>query len=221
MSIALNHYIDHTILKPTTLLSDIEKLCGEAKQYEFAAVCVPPTFVKKAKELTKNSLVKTATVIGFPFGYSAIEAKVAETVLAMVDGADELDIVINLIALKNGDWEYLANEVNHLIPLIKSKGKVTKLIIESGILTDEEIVKCCTMYAPTGVDFMKTSTGYAEVGATVHAVELMRKNLPDTIQIKASGGIRNYAFAKELVDAGATRLGCSASVKIVQETPTV
>ncbi|PZP40800.1 MAG: deoxyribose-phosphate aldolase [Pseudopedobacter saltans] len=216
----INHYIDHTILKPTTLVSDIEKLCSEAVQYEFAAVCVPPTFIKKAKELTNGSNVKVATVIGFPFGYSAIEAKVAETVLALVDGADELDIVINLIALKNNDWEYLANEINHLAPLIQSKGKTVKIIIESGILTDEEIVKCCTLYTPANVDFMKTSTGYAEVGATIHAVELMRKNLPDNIQIKASGGIRHYDFAKQLIDAGATRLGCSASVAIVNEAPT-
>ncbi|MFT4203014.1 MAG: deoxyribose-phosphate aldolase [Chitinophagaceae bacterium] len=218
MATALNHYIDHTVLKPTTLVSDIEKLCAEAIQYEFAAVCVPPPFVRKAKELTRDSIVKVATVIGFPFGYSCIEAKIAETVLSLVDGADELDIVINLIALKNNDWEYLANEINHLAPIIKAKGKTIKVIIESGILTDDEIVKCCTLYAPANVDFMKTSTGYAEVGATVHAVELMRKNLPDNIQIKASGGIRNYAFAKELTDAGATRLGCSASVQIVKET---
>lgn len=219
MALALNHYIDHTILKPTTLVSDIEKLCKEAVQYEFAAVCVPPPFIKKAKELTQGSLVKVATVIGFPFGYSSIEAKIAETVLALVDGADELDIVINLIALKNNDWEYLANEINHLAPIIHSKGKAIKIIIESGILTDEEIVKCCTLYTPANVEFMKTSTGYAEIGATVHAVQLMRKNLPDNIQIKASGGIRHYDFAKELIDAGATRLGCSASVQIVNETP--
>ena len=219
MATAINHYIDHTILKPITLISDIEKLCKEAIQYEFAAVCVPPTFIKKAKELTKDSTVKVATVIGFPFGYSCIEAKIAETVLALVDGADELDIVINLIALKNNDWEYLANEINHLAPIIKAKGKAIKIIIESGILTDDEIIKCCTLYTPANVDFMKTSTGYAEVGATVHAVSLMRQNLPDNIQIKASGGIRNYSFAKELIDAGATRLGCSASVQIVQETP--
>jgi len=219
MALAINHYIDHTILKPTTLVSDIEKLCSEAIQYEFAAVCVPPTFIKKAKELTKNANVKVATVIGFPFGYSAIEAKVAETVLALVDGADELDIVINLIALKNNDWAYLANEINHLAPLIQSKGKAIKIIIESGILTDDEIIKCCELYTPANVEFMKTSTGYAEVGATVHAVELMRKHLPDNIQIKASGGIRHYDFAKQLIDAGATRLGCSASVQIVKETP--
>jgi len=208
-------YIDHTLLKPTTLVSDIEKLCSEAKQYGFAAVCVPPPFVKTAKTLLQGSEVKTATVIGFPFGYSAVEAKLAEVVLALVDGVDELDIVINLIALKNNDWQYLANEINHLMPVIREKGKVIKIIIESGVLTDEEIIKCCELYGAAGIDYLKTSTGYAEKGASVHAVQLFKKHLPAHIQIKASGGIRDYAFAKELVDAGATRLGCSAGVAIV------
>ncbi|MBO9596168.1 MAG: deoxyribose-phosphate aldolase [Niabella sp.] len=208
-------YIDHTILKPTTLVGDIEKLCSEAKQYGFAAVCVPPPFVTKAKALLDGSGVKTATVIGFPFGYSAIEAKLAEVLLALVDGVDELDIVINLIALKNNDWQYLANEINHLMPVIKEKGKVIKIIIESGVLTDDEIIKCCELYGAAGIDYLKTSTGYAEKGASVHAVQLFKKHLPPHVQIKASGGIRDYAFAKELVDAGATRLGCSAGVAIV------
>ena len=212
----VNQFIDHTILKPTTLISDIEKVCAEAIEYQFAAVCVPPNFVKKAKELTKESSVKVATVIGFPFGYSAIEAKLAESLLAIVDGADELDIVINISAIKNNDWEYLANEINHLMPVIKQNNKVVKIIIESGILTDDEIIKCCQLYGAAGIDYLKTSTGYAEKGASVHAVELFRKNLPSHIQIKASGGIRDYAFAKQLVDAGATRLGCSAGVAIVK-----
>ena len=212
----LNKYIDHTILKPTTLISDIEKLCSEAIDYQFAAVCVPPNFIKKAKELTKDSTVKVATVIGFPFGYSAVEAKLAETLLAIVDGADELDIVINISAIKNNDWQYLANEINHLMPIIKQNKRVVKIIIESGILTDEEIIKCCTLYGAAGIDYLKTSTGYAEKGASVHAVALFEKHLPAHVQIKASGGIRDYAFAKELIDAGATRLGCSASVAIVK-----
>jgi len=212
----VNQFIDHTILKPTTLISDIEKVCKEAIEYQFAAVCVPPNFVKKAKELTKESSVKVATVIGFPFGYSAIEAKLAESLLAIVDGVDELDIVINISAIKNNDWEYLANEINHLMPVIKQNNKVVKIIIESGILTDEEIIKCCQLYGAAGIDYLKTSTGYADKGATVHAVELFRKNLPSNVKIKASGGIRDYAFAKELVEAGATRLGCSAGVAIVQ-----
>jgi deoxyribose-phosphate aldolase len=210
-------YIDHTILKPTTTIAEIEKLCTEAKQYKFAAVCVPPLFVKKAKELIDGTDVKVATVIGFPFGYSATEAKLAETILAMVDGADELDMVINIAALKNNDWQYLAFELNTIMTVIRSKNKVIKIIIESGILTDDEIMKCCDLYGAAGVDFMKTSTGYAEKGASVHAVALMRRHLADAVKIKASGGIRTYAFAKELIDAGADRLGCSASVAIVEE----
>lgn len=213
----INKYIDHTILKPTTLIADIEKLCNEAMQYNFAAVCVPPTFVKKAKQLLEGSEVKIATVIGFPFGYSAIEAKIAEVILAMSDGADELDVVINLIALKNNDWVYLANELNHVMPLIKQKNKVIKIIIESGVLTDDEIIKCCGLYGAAGIDYLKTSTGYAEKGATVEAVQLIRLHLPQAVQIKASGGIRTYEFAKQLVEAGATRLGCSAGVAIVQQ----
>lgn len=215
----LAKYIDHTILKPTTTTADIEKLCSEAVQYGFAAVCVPPPFVKKAKELTQGSGVETATVIGFPFGYSAVEAKIAEVLLAMVDGVDELDIVINLVALKNNDWQYLANEINHVMPLIKQKGKVVKVIIESGVLTDDEIKKCCELYGAAGIDYLKTSTGYAEKGATIEAVKLMRRYLPRDVQIKASGGIRTYGFAKQLVEAGATRLGCSAGVAIVQGAP--
>ncbi len=215
----LSTYIDHTILKPTTLISDIEKLCAEAKQYSFAAVCVPPNFVKKAKELLVGSSVKIATVIGFPFGYSAVEAKIAEILLAIVDGVDELDVVINISAIKNNDWLYLANEINHIMPIIRSNGKVVKIIIESGILTDEEIIKCCEIYGLAGIDYLKTSTGYAEKGASVEAVSLFRLHLPAQVQIKASGGIRDYAFAKQLIDAGATRLGCSAGVAIVQGAP--
>ncbi len=210
-------YIDHTVLKPTTLVADVEKLCAEAIQYHFAAVCVPPLFVKKAVALLAGTPVKVATVIGFPFGYSAIEAKVAETVLAIVDGADELDLVINISALKNNDWQFLAGEINAILPIIRRAGKVIKIIIESGVLTDEEIIKCCDLYGAAGVDFMKTSTGYAEKGATVAAVQLLRKHLAEKIQIKASGGIKTYTFAKQLIDAGATRIGCSSSIQIVTE----
>jgi deoxyribose-phosphate aldolase len=215
--VEINKYIDHTLLKPTVLIDEIKKLCAEAKQYNFAAVCVPPPMIKFAKRALENSSVKVATVISFPFGYSAIEAKIAESILVIIDGVDELDIIINLIALKNNDWEYLANEINHLMPVIKQKNKIVKLIIESGMLTDEEIKRCCDLYGAAGVDFLKTSTGYAATGATVHAVELMRLYLPEHVQIKASGGIKTYAFAKELIDAGATRIGCSSSVQIVSQ----
>lgn len=210
-------YIDHTVLKPTTTVADVEKLCNEALEYQFAAVCVPPLFVKKSKELLKDSNVKVATVIGFPFGYSAIEAKAAEVVLAIIDGVDELDVVINISAIKNDDWQFLASELNAILPIIKSKDKLVKIIIESGILTDDEIIKCCDLYGIAGVDFMKTSTGYAEKGATIEAVQLMRKHLAPGIRIKASGGIKSYFFAKQLIDAGADRLGCSSSVQITKE----
>jgi len=211
----LNKYIDHTILKPTCLVADIEKLCAEAKQYDFAAVCVPPNFVKLAKEKLEGSTVQVATVIGFPFGYSATEAKIAEIILAMVDGADELDVVANIAAIKNGDWSAIADEINHIMPIIRSKNKVVKIIIESGVLTDDEIIKCCDIYGIAGIDYLKTSTGYAEKGASVEAVKLFRKHLPDQVQIKASGGIRDYATAKLMIDAGASRIGCSAGVAIV------
>ena len=213
----LNQYIDHTILKPTTTLAEIENLCAEAKQYGFAAVCVPPPFVKKSKELLLGSSVKVATVIGFPFGYSAVEAKLAEILLCIVDGVDELDVVINFMAIKNNDWTYVANEINHIVPVIKAKGKVVKIIVESGVLTEDELLKCCQLYGTAGIDYLKTSTGYAEKGATIEAVKLMRANLPEQVQIKASGGIRTYEFANALVAAGATRLGCSASVAIVTD----
>jgi deoxyribose-phosphate aldolase len=208
-------YIDHTVLKPTTLLADVTQLCNEALEHRFAAVCVPPHFVATARQLTINSDVKTATVIGFPFGYSSITAKVAEIKKAIQDGADELDMVINLSALKNNDMDYLAKEIVTCLQPVRLHRKIIKIIIESGILIDEEIIACCDLYAKHKVDFMKTSTGYAEKGASLHAVSLMRKHLPSTIAIKASGGIRTFAFAKELIEAGATRIGASASVTIL------
>ncbi len=212
-------YIDHTLLKPTAVIADIEKLCLEAVEYGFAAVCVPPPFVKRVKTILSPTNIRVATVTGFPFGYSASEAKIAEIVLSMVDGADELDMVINLIALRMNDWSFLSKEIGLATEVVHQKGKTIKIIVESGILTKDEIVQCCKLFGPLGIDFMKTSTGYAEKGATLEAVRLMRKHLPDGVQIKASGGIKTYAFAEQLVKAGATRLGCSASVQIVKEQP--
>jgi deoxyribose-phosphate aldolase len=209
--------IDHTILKPGTLVSQVETLCEEAIAHGFAAVCVPPMFVKQAKARCLNTGVQTATVIGFPFGYCAVEAKLAEILLAIVDGADELDVVINFTAIKNNDWPYLANEINHLLPVVHGQGKKIKVIIESGVLTDDEIIRCCELYGAAGVDFMKTSTGYAEKGATVEAVALMRRHLPDNVAIKASGGIRSADFARQLMQAGATRLGTSSGIALVKD----
>ncbi|OLY93242.1 deoxyribose-phosphate aldolase [Cnuella takakiae] len=217
MSIA--HFIDHTILKPETTIAEIEKLCAEAVTYGFASVCVPPYFIELAKEKVAGSSVKVATVIGFPFGYSHYTAKVAEVNDALAKGADELDMVINIAALLRDDLNTLEAEIKAVTGAIGGSGATLKLILESGILTIEQIVTCCQLYRQYPVQFLKTSTGYAAKGASVTAVQTMRANLPEHIQIKASGGIRDYAFAKELIDAGATRLGCSASVAIVNGEP--
>lgn len=200
------------------MLADVEQVCREAMGYHFAAVCVPPLYVKAAVSLLKDSGVKTATVIGFPFGYSAIEAKLAEVVLAIVDGADELDMVINIAAVKNNDWQFIAGELNTILPVIRNKGKILKVIIETGMLTTDEIVKCCGLYGAAGVDFLKTSTGYNGKGVTTEVVRLMRQHLPPHVKIKASGGIRTFAFARELLLAGASRIGSSRSVDIVKES---
>lgn len=210
----INKYIDHTILKPTTLTNEVKTLCEEAMQYDFAAVCVPPPFVKTAKNIISNK-IKVATVIGFPFGYSAIEAKIAEIILAEIDGADEFDMVINLLALKNNDWQFLANEINHIVPIINTKNKTLKVIIESGILSKEEILRCCELYSAAGVHYLKTSTGYAEKGASVESVALMRKHLLSHIKIKASGGIKTKEFAYQLIEAGADRIGTSSGLAIL------
>ena len=196
---------------------ELKKLCEEALQYNFYAVCVPPPLVKNARNIlnTAESSVKTATVIGFPFGYSIARAKLAEAQQAIQDGADELDVVINLVALKNKAWQYLELEMESIVEIAHTNNKLVKVIIESGILSDEEIIKCCELYAKAGVDFLKTSTGYAEKGATIEAVQLMRAHLPSNIQIKASGGIRTWEQADQYIKAGANRLGCSASVAIV------
>ncbi len=211
----LNTYIDHTALKPTIKLDDVYSLCDEARTNHFAAVCIPPLFVKAAKEKLTDSNVKVATVIGFPFGYAAVESKVAELVLAILDGADELDVVINYTAIKNNDWQYVANEINTIMSIVKAKQKVIKVIIESGELTRDEIIKCCDIYGMAGVDYVKTSTGYASKGATIEDVKLIRTHLAENIKIKASGGIKDYQFAKALIDAGASRIGCSASLQII------
>jgi deoxyribose-phosphate aldolase len=210
-------YIDHTFLKPATLFTDLQKVCLEAIDYGFAAVCIPPSLVKQAKKMVTGSSVKVATVIGFPFGYSATKAKLAEIEQAIADEADELDVVTNLIALKNADWSQLEKEMGSLTSNAHANNKLIKVIIETGLLTDDEIIRCCELYAGLQVDFIKTSTGYAEKGASVASVQLIRKHLPESVRVKASGGIRNYEFAKLLIEAGADRLGCSASVQIVNE----
>jgi deoxyribose-phosphate aldolase len=165
-----------------------------------------------------GSKVKIATVIGFPLGFNTIEIKVKEIENAIDMGADEVDMVINLCSLKSGDWKYLENEIAACLEPVYARGKLIKVIVESGMLTDGELISACQLYSNYEIDYMKTSTGYADNGATVHAVELMRANLPQRIGIKASGGIKNYAFARDLVNAGATRIGCSSSMQIIKES---
>ena len=213
MSIA--QYIDHTILKNTATIAEVEKVCDEAVQYQFAAVCIPPYYVSDTNQFLKNKKIKIATVIGFPFGYQHYKTKLTEASLAIEEGADELDMVMNIAAFKNNDLAYLENEVIEIIKLISGKEVLLKVIIESGILSEEEIIRCCNLYKHFPIAFLKTSTGYAEKGASIEAVRIMRKHLPPSIQIKASGGIKTYEFAKQLIDAGATRIGSSASVIIV------
>ena len=216
MSFDIAAYIDHTALKPGTTISDIDKLCLEAAMQRFAAVCVQPKYVAEAKKMLDGSGVKVATVIAFPSGKGTPAEKKAEIEHALVAGADEVDMVIDLCAVKNGDMQQLEDEITACLPPVKARHKVIKLIVESGILTDKELLACCKLYSKYDIDYMKTSTGFAEAGATVAAVKMMRANLPARIGIKASGGVRTYAFAKELIAAGATRIGTSAGMELVK-----
>ncbi len=210
-------YIDHTILKQTTTVSEVDKVCVEASMAGFYAVCIPPKYVAGARKLLDGSRVKVATVIGFPLGYNATDVKVREIEDALDMGADELDMVIDLCALKSGDWKQLTREIEACLKPIEASGKLLKIIVESGMLTDSELISCCQLYSRYDIDFMKTSTGFSGTGATVHAVRIMREFLPARIGIKASGGIRTFDSVKELIDAGATRIGCSSSLQIMKE----
>lgn len=207
--------IDHTLLKADASEKEVKKLCAEAKEHGFAAVCIPPYFVRKCRLWLSDSEVKVATVVGFPLGYSHTPAKVEEARRAIDEGADEVDMVINIIALKAGDWNYLKNELTSVATIVQLRGGKLKVILETGLLTNSEIVKACELCAEMTVDFVKTSTGFVQPGATVEAVKLLRASLPKAIKIKASGGIRDKAFALQLIEAGADRLGSSASVSLV------
>jgi deoxyribose-phosphate aldolase len=207
--------IDHTLLKSDASEKEVKKLCAEAKEHGFAAVCIPPYFVRKCKLWLNDSPVKVATVVGFPLGYAHTPAKVEEARRAIDEGADEVDMVINIIALKAGDWNYLKNELTSVATIVQLRGGKLKVILETGLLSETEIIKACGLCKEMSVDFVKTSTGFVQPGATVEAVKLLRANLPKSIKIKASGGIRDKAFALQLIEAGADRLGSSAGVSIV------
>jgi len=218
MALNIASLIDHTLLKQTTTLAEIDRLCVEASMENFYSVCIPPKYVLDARKLLDGSRVKVSTVVGFPLGYNITAVKIREIEHAIEMGADELDMVQDLCALKSGDWTFLEEEIKACLDPVHNSGKLIKVIIETGILTDDEIKRCCELYNTCGIDYMKTSSGYADIGATVHTVSLMKKNLLPNIGIKASGGIRTYAFAKELIDAGATRIGTSNGWQIMKES---
>ena len=208
--------IDHTVLKPDTSNSMIENLCKEALEYDFAAVCVNPYFVKLAKELLQDSNVKVATVIGFPLGANTKEVKAYETIDAIKNGADEIDMVINIGALKNKDYDLVKEDIEAVVEAAKGKA-IVKVIIETCLLTEDEKKKACELSLEVGADFVKTSTGFSTGGATVEDVKLMKSVVGNEMGIKASGGIRDLETARRMVEAGATRLGASSGVKIAQE----
>ncbi len=208
--------IDHTILKPGCTIAEVKQVCEEAMTHGFAAVCVPPYYVKDAVHMLGDSPVKVATVAGFPFGYAAIFAKMEEIKRSLEEGADEIDAVINLCAVKNGAWNYVRSEMEAFSTACHMKGKIVKIILETGMMTEPELVKLCEISKEIKVDFVKTSTGFNGEGATVEAVKFLRKHLPKSIKIKASGGIRERAFAEALVQAGAERIGTSSGVLIIQ-----
>ncbi len=211
-------YIDHTNLKPYATREDITRLCDEAIQYGFYAVCVNPYRVKLAKDYLKGkgASVRVASVIGFPLGATPTEVKVFEAKKALEDGADELDMVINIGALKDGDYEYVRNDIAEVVRAAHEKGAKVKVIIETCYLTEEEKVKACELVKEAGADFVKTSTGFGTGGATVEDVRLMRKVVGPEMGVKAAGGIRTYEQAIAMIEAGATRIGASSGVKIVQ-----
>lgn len=211
-------YIDHTNLKPYATKEDIIKLCDEAIQYGFYAVCVNPYRVKLAKDYLreKGADVRVASVIGFPLGATPTEVKVFEAKKALDDGADELDMVINIGALKDGDYEYVKRDIEEVVKVAHEKGAKVKVIIETCYLTDEEKVKACELAKEAGADFVKTSTGFGSGGATVEDVKLMRKVVGPDMGVKASGGIRTYEQAVAMIEAGANRIGTSSGVKIVE-----
>ena len=210
----LNKYIDHTNLKNTSTLKDIEKLCNEAIKYRFASVCVYPYYVRLASNLLKETNVEVCTVIGFPSGMSTKETKVYEAIDAIEKGATEIDMVINVAALKNKDYDYIKEEIEEIRDAID--GKILKVIIETCLLSEEEIIKMTEICNETFVNFIKTSTGFSEYGARVEDVELMNKHKNDVLEIKASGGIRDIKTAEAMIKAGATRLGTSSGVKLME-----
>ena len=205
--------IDHTILKPEATEAQVVKLCEEAKEYEFASVCVNPGMVKLAAQCLKDSKVDVCTVIGFPLGANTSEVKAFETEDAIKNGATEVDMVINVGKLKEGNLEYVKNDIKAVVDAAKGKA-LTKVIIETCLLTDEEKVAACKLAKEAGADFVKTSTGFSTGGATAADIKLMRETVGPDMGVKASGGVRTKEDALTMIENGATRIGASASIAI-------
>ncbi|MBU5483004.1 deoxyribose-phosphate aldolase [Clostridium sp. MSJ-11] len=211
----LASFIDHTVLKPETGIDKIKQICEEALKYEFASVCINPCNVKVASDLLKGSNVKVCTVIGFPLGANTTAVKVFETEDAINNGADEIDMVINVGRLKDKDYEYVKRDIEEVVKAAKGKA-LTKVIIENCLLTEEEKIMACKLSKEVGADFVKTSTGFSTGGATPEDVKLMRETVGTTMGVKASGGVRTYEDAMTMIEAGASRVGASASVQICE-----
>lgn len=213
----MNQYIDHTLLKPDSTQQQIETLCHEAEQYNFASVCVHPHFVKFASDLLKEKSPKICTVIGFPLGQNTTETKIFEAGNAIENGADEIDMVINVSRLKDKQYEKLKEEISKLKETVGQN--ILKVIVEISLLTNDEITKISRIVSEAGADFIKTSTGFGAHGATLEAVKIMKANISPQTQIKASGGIRDFETAKQYIDLGVSRLGTSSGVEIVEGKP--
>lgn len=206
--------IDHTLLKADATKDQIEKICAEAKEYKFASVCVNPAWVKLSSDLLNGTEVKVCTVIGFPLGASTPDTKAFETKNAIENGATEVDMVINIGALKGGDNELVERDIRAVVDAAKGKA-LTKVIIETCLLTEEEKVRACELSVKAGADFVKTSTGFSTGGATAEDIALMRKTVGPDIGVKASGGVRSAEDAQKMIEAGATRIGASSGAAIV------
>ncbi len=211
----LARYIDHTLLRPDASAADIDRLCTEAKEYRFAAVCINPTWVRRAAGILHGTDVAVASVIGFPFGANTSDIKAMEARRAIRDGAREIDMVINIGALKSGMYDLVREDIARVSDACHEAGAASKVIIEAALLTDEEKVIACRLAQQAKADFVKTSTGYASGGATVYDVALMRETVGPKMGVKAAGGIRTAEDVEEMIAAGATRIGASAGVKIV------
>lgn len=213
----INEYIEHTNLKPTLNYDDIDQLVEETLTHNFVGICVPPYWVKKVKRDLGKAPVQLVTVIGFPLGYNRAEVKMKEIESALKEGANELDIVVNLTAIKSKAYPWIKQEMSWFSKFIHEHEAMMKVILETAYLSNEEIIEATKACVDAGVDFMKTSTGFAPEGAKVEHVQLLSKITPDTVGVKASGGIRSFEKAIAMIEAGAERIGTSSGIKIMEE----